>query len=122
VHFAPACAHADAPAYVAQFDVGLIPYRVKAYTCGLSPLKLYEYLALEKPVVATGLPYLRREAGQIAIAADAGEFAAAVSAALAAPASAEQRTRRRAAAARFSWEAQVDAVETQLAPLLEPQP
>ena len=44
---------------MAAFDVCLIPYVLNDYTKKLSPIKLYEYLALGKPVVATntgGLP------------------------------------------------------------------
>ena len=50
--------YADLPAYVAVFDVALIPYVSNAYTRSCFPLKLYEYLAAGKPVVATGLPEL----------------------------------------------------------------
>jgi glycosyltransferase involved in cell wall biosynthesis len=51
--------YGDLPRYVAAFDVGLIPYLENDYTRSCFPLKLYEYLAAGKPVVATGLPHLR---------------------------------------------------------------
>jgi glycosyltransferase involved in cell wall biosynthesis len=50
--------YAELPGYVSVFDVGLIPYVSNAYTRSCFPLKLYEYLAAGKPVVATGLPEL----------------------------------------------------------------
>jgi glycosyltransferase involved in cell wall biosynthesis len=50
--------YSELPAYVAAFDVGLIPYLANTYTQSCFPLKLYEYLAAGKPVVATGLPAL----------------------------------------------------------------
>jgi UDP-galactopyranose mutase len=118
IHFAPACPHDQAPATMVAFDVCLIPYRVNRYTQGLSPLKLYEYLAMGKPVVATDLPYLRREADKIALVQGADEFVAAVSAALAAPGDEATRAQRRAAATAFSWDAQVEKIESLLADAL----
>ena len=50
--------YAELPAYVAAFDVALIPYVANDYTRNCFPLKLYEYLAAGKPVVASGLPEL----------------------------------------------------------------
>lgn len=51
--------YAELPRFIAAFDVGLIPYLENEYTRSCFPLKLYEYLAAGKPVVATGLPELR---------------------------------------------------------------
>ncbi len=120
VYFLPAFAHVDAPALVAALDVCLIPYRINSYTKGLSPLKLYEYLAMGKPVVATDLPYLRREAAHIDIAAGVDAFRAAIAKHLASPPTATTQARWRAAAAAVSWEAQVTHIEATLAPLLAP--
>lgn len=50
--------YAELPRVVAAFDVALIPYLSNEYTQSCFPLKLYEYLAAGKPVVATGLPEL----------------------------------------------------------------
>jgi glycosyltransferase involved in cell wall biosynthesis len=58
VHWLGRRPYADLPRYVAVFDIGLIPYVSNAYTRSCFPLKLYEYLAAGKPVVATGLPEL----------------------------------------------------------------
>jgi glycosyltransferase involved in cell wall biosynthesis len=46
------------PSYVGGFAVGLIPYRTTAYTRNCSPLKVFEYLAAGKAVVASGVPEL----------------------------------------------------------------
>lgn len=119
VHLLPPCPHSEAPSTTAALDVCLIPYRINPYTKGLSPIKLYEYLAMGKSVVATDLPYLRREAEHIHIAHSPEEFAAAVGEILARPPTAKERTRWRAVAEAYSWDRQVDEIEHRLAPLLE---
>ena len=58
VHWIGPKPYADLPRYVAAFDVGLIPYLSNPYTRSCFPLKLYEYLAAGKPVVASGVPEL----------------------------------------------------------------
>jgi len=40
----------------AGLDAAIIPFRVNPITAAVSPLKLYEYLAMELPVVSTDLP------------------------------------------------------------------
>lgn len=115
VHMLPPCPHSEVPSIVAAFDVCLVPYRVNAYTEGLSPVKLYEYLALGKPVVATDLPYLRREADKIRIARTPEDFTTAVRSALAHPPATEEQVRWRAAAEAHSWQCQVDEIERHLA-------
>lgn len=52
--------HYQLPAYVARFDVGLVPFVVSDLTHAVSPLKVYEYLAAGVPVAA---PPLRSLAG-----------------------------------------------------------
>jgi glycosyltransferase involved in cell wall biosynthesis len=99
--------------------VCLIPYRITDYTRGLSPIKLYEYLALGKPVVATDLPYLQREAAHIHIARTAQDFLTAIREALARPPTTEDRSRWRAAAEAHSWKDQVDQIEYLLDRLLD---
>ena len=122
VHFLPAVPHSDVPAIMAALDVCLIPYRISPYTRGLSPIKLYEYLAMAKPVVATDLPYLRREAAHIRIAGTAEGFLAALRAALAQPPTEQQQTQWRATAEAHSWESQILEIERHLDAHLGPNP
>jgi glycosyltransferase involved in cell wall biosynthesis len=117
VYFRPARPYPEVPAAVAALDIGLIPYRLSPYTAGLSPIKLYEYLAMGKPVVGANLPYLRREAAAIQIARSPEEYAALTAAQLAAPPSAGQRAAWRRIAESCSWQRQVDTVEDHLARL-----
>ena len=56
VHLVGAVPSNDIPNYVASFGVGIIPFVVDELTRGVSPLKMYEYLAARVPVVATPLP------------------------------------------------------------------
>jgi glycosyltransferase involved in cell wall biosynthesis len=44
------------PRYAYWFDVALIPFRINDVTLSTSPIKLFEYFALGKPVVSTPLP------------------------------------------------------------------
>jgi glycosyltransferase involved in cell wall biosynthesis len=58
VHWVGPKPYQEIPRYVAAFDVGVIPYVENEYTRSCFPLKLYEYLAAGKPVVASGVPEL----------------------------------------------------------------
>jgi teichuronic acid biosynthesis glycosyltransferase TuaH len=49
---------------LASSMVGLIPYRLNAYTAGVFPMKVYEYLAAGLRVVSTALPSLERTASE----------------------------------------------------------
>lgn len=48
--------YADLPAYLAHFDVALIPFALSEATLFLSPTKTLEYMAAQKPVVSTPIP------------------------------------------------------------------
>ncbi|MEM7348382.1 MAG: glycosyltransferase, partial [Chloroflexota bacterium] len=120
VHLLPACTYAEVPAIMNAFDVCLIPYLLNSYTRALSPIKLYEYLALGKPVIATELPYLMREADTITIAKSPSDFVTAIQTALTLPITASEKADRRAVAAQQAWSHQVDQIENYLALLLEP--
>jgi glycosyltransferase involved in cell wall biosynthesis len=107
------------PRYVAAFDVGLIPYVSNAYTRSCFPLKLYEYLAAGKPVVASGLPELAGMEPDVVLVDGATTFIEAVQKAADLNGAAE-RLRRKQLAARNSWEARtgrlLELVYKELAP------
>jgi glycosyltransferase involved in cell wall biosynthesis len=47
----------DVPSYVAAFDLAAMPFPwTEHYACNMSPLKMFEYMAAAKPIVATRLP------------------------------------------------------------------
>jgi glycosyltransferase involved in cell wall biosynthesis len=95
--------YAELPRYVAAFDVATIPYLSNQYTRSCFPLKLYEYLAAGKPVVASGVSELAGMEPDVVLAADAEEFVAAIDSALARREPADV-ARRRALAAANSWD------------------
>ena len=111
VVFLPAQAHTAVPATIAAFDICLIPYRRNPYTQGLSPIKLYEYLAMGKPVIGTRLPYLAREQEHIWLVETADEFIETIQQVANQAITLEDRNRWRQAAARYSWRQQADMVE-----------
>jgi glycosyltransferase involved in cell wall biosynthesis len=94
----------EVPAYLQAFDVAIVPFAVSRLTAAVSPLKIYEYLAMERPVVSSLLPELRTIPG-VRIAGSAEAFAEAVACAAREPVD-------RAAMSRFvagqTWAARVD--------------
>ena len=105
--------HAQLVNYLRGFDVGLVPYVLADYTANVYPVKMNEYLALGKPVVATDLPEVRRfnsEHGDlIRIGNDPGSFAAAIRAALQ-PSTAPEVARRIEVARSNGWDRRIAAM------------
>lgn len=46
----------DYPRFVKGFDVGIVPYLNTGFNRSADPLKIYDYLALGKPIVSTPIP------------------------------------------------------------------
>lgn len=72
--------HHELAGYAQHWTAGLIPFRDTAQIRASNPLKLREYLAAGRPVVATPFPALLPYADEIAVATDAGGFATALQA------------------------------------------
>ncbi len=51
--------HQDLPTYTSCWDIAIIPFREGKLTQAVDPIKLYEYLFLGLPVVATNMPHLQ---------------------------------------------------------------
>lgn len=60
VHLLGVKPYEDLPRMLDAFAVALIPFKVNRVTCSIDPVKLYEYLAAGRPVVASNLPEVRR--------------------------------------------------------------
>lgn len=55
----------EIPNYVAAADICLLPaYPWESTMWDIVPIKMYEYMAMRKPVIATNLPGVRREFGE----------------------------------------------------------
>lgn len=89
-------------------DLCLLPHVRSPLTEAMSPLKLYEYLASGRPVLATDLEPVRGVEGPVTTVPAGGDFAAAARAALAAgPVSEEER---RESIAANSWSSRSSTV------------
>ena len=62
--------------YINEFDICIIPYKVNNFTKGISSVKVFDYLAVGKPVVSTDLPSLMQlhNNGLIKVAKNHNEF------------------------------------------------
>jgi glycosyltransferase involved in cell wall biosynthesis len=109
VVFAGAQPYADLPAWVRAFDVAIIPYRLTRQVLNSAPLKLREYLATGKPVVAVPAPEIERFAPLVRLAQGAEEFIRQIEDALQNDTE-RDRARRMAATASMTWEARVASV------------
>ena len=101
--------YARLPEYMHCFDVCIVPHRVSPFTESLNPIKLWEYLALGKPIVSTGVAGFRDYPRFVRLADTAQEFADQAREAGSEPPQVARE--RRAEAARHSWEARCEAVE-----------
>ena len=109
IHYLGMKGYEDLPAYLAGWDVALLPFARNDSTRFISPTKTPEYLAAGKPVVSTPITDVVRpygERGLVRIAATPEAFVAAVAAAIAEdPADAAARVRRADAyLAGLSWD------------------
>jgi hypothetical protein len=97
--------YAHVPAYVQAFDASWVPFRTDAVGRAANPVKIYEYLALGKPVVSTAVADLAMFEGLVEHVDDVDQAVLALRAALA---EGDARAgERRAFAARNSWRARV---------------
>jgi glycosyltransferase involved in cell wall biosynthesis len=94
-------------AFIASFDVGLIPFNTGVMGDGINPVKLYMYLAAGKPVVSTWMQECRRHAPLVTATDGAEAFARAIEDELRtdAPAKAAARV---AFARRNTWRARAE--------------
>ncbi len=122
IHYLGGKGYAELPAYLAGWDVALLPFARNESTRFISPTKTPEYLAAGKPVVSTPIHDVVSgygDEGLVAIAETAEQFAAAIDRALEPP-TAGWRERVEAKLATNSWDrtwagmlAQIEAVRAQ---------
>ncbi len=101
VHILPPVSRREVAALVHAADACIMPHRRTALTEAMSPLKLYEYVAGGRPVVASDLPPVHGVDPRIVIVSAGADFAEAVESALAGGPLTE--TERMAFVSRNSW-------------------
>jgi glycosyltransferase involved in cell wall biosynthesis len=122
VHFLGRQNLEDVPTFVKGMDVCLIPYVLNDYTHHIFPLKLYEYMAAGKPIVASAMyEMLAYEGDEMALGRSPDDFLAKVDGAIAED-SPQRIASRQAAAAHQSWDDRIEEVSAILEPMLRGLP
>jgi glycosyltransferase involved in cell wall biosynthesis len=108
IHYLGQKTYAELPAYLAGWDVAMMPFALNESTRFISPTKTLEYLAGGKPVVATPIadvvsPYA--DQGLVRVAAGAPAFIAAVEETLSEGGLGERAARVEEFMAKTSWAA-----------------
>ena len=117
LHFLGGKSYAELPAYLAGWDVALMPFAVNAATQFISPTKTPEYLAGGRPVVSTPITDVIRHYGAleaVKIASEPDAFVAACEAALALPSRGPWLTASDAELGAMSWDATFDRMEREI--------
>lgn len=99
----------EMPSYVHAFDVGTVWFEVNHMTRGVSPLKVYEYLAASVPVVSSELPSCIAEPA-VMTAATPQEFREAIASALDLAGDAAWHGLAASSAAAASWNHRLEPV------------
>jgi len=73
VIFAGTVPYTDVPKYISAMDVCLIPFKQNAISQSAVPLKLFEYMACEKPVISTRLRGVMEVVGDRILYADTAD-------------------------------------------------
>jgi glycosyltransferase involved in cell wall biosynthesis len=116
--------HTQVMDYMVRFDVGILPYVLNAFTGGVMPVKMKEYLAAGVPVVSTRLPevveFESSHRGAVRFATDAASFVEEIRNALA-----ENRVddvaRRIDAVRAYDWRRQMSDMSHLIEEKLKPQ-
>src|SRR5262249_29263832 len=101
--------------YVAGFDVCTIPFQRTPLTEATNPVKLYEYFATGKPIVARRLPELEPFEDVVTLYGAGADFAGALETALREDPAAGKADRRRALARENTWDLRYRALSEAIA-------
>jgi glycosyltransferase involved in cell wall biosynthesis len=110
LHFIGKRPYESLPEYGKQFDAAIIPYRQTTFNYHANPLKLREYLAMGKPVVAMSTPEIDRYADLVSVVRSHGEFLSALDTALSRPTTAAEIKQRIGRVAGESWDSRLRQV------------
>ncbi len=78
IHFLGPIKHWEIPQLYNGFDVGIIPYKTNKFVKSTDPMKFYEYLAANLPVVSTAVPGADRFGEMVLVANSPEQFSDAV--------------------------------------------
>lgn len=95
--------YAELPGWLHALDVCVLPFRVIPLTLATNPVKVYEYLAAGKPVVAVDLPEMSQFGGLVDVATDHDAFVRKVGDALCERDDGSRAAARRAFAGTQTW-------------------
>ena len=120
VHYFPQKPIATVPAYMAHMHVNALWYRTTGNGWWLlgSPIKLYENLAVGKPVVGTSLAAIRKFKGFVELADTVDEWVAALSRAINENVSSKSK-QRTSVAQENSWEKRTETLESWLLEMID---
>jgi UDP-galactopyranose mutase len=118
LHYLGMRAYSELPAYLAQFDVALIPFAMSEATRYLSPTKTLEYMAAHKPIVSTPIPDVIELYGSVVrVGCTHDEFIAHVDHALCRDNFKQRQALERRLLEQYTW----DATAHKMAAILEKQ-
>jgi glycosyltransferase involved in cell wall biosynthesis len=123
IHVFPQADPAKLAAYLAEFDVCIMPFRDLPMTRIMNAVKIYEYLAAGKPVVIPDIAELRplAERGLIATYRDYDQSFQLLEKEIQAPPAPEQIAVRLAFAAQNTWSKRVDQLVAAFSTLFHPR-
>lgn len=96
-------AYRDVPRYIAAFDACWVPFDASRVSMLANPVKIYEYLALGKPVVTTPVADVESFDGLVGVARDDSDMIRLLALALAEPPAAGARIARERFARDNAW-------------------
>jgi len=121
VYFLGAKSSQQLAEYPQHFDVCIMPYLIDDYTKYIYPLKLHEYLASGRPVVASPIRTLEDFVGVVKLARRPDEWSEAIgNSLLPATNSLELVAKRRSVARKFDWNTLVRRIAGELCERLGP--
>ena len=111
------------PYYLYSFDVAVLPFKVMPLTLATNPVKIYEYLAAGKPIVAVNLPEMSVFEQLVSVANSTNEFLFQLDTILSDLQSEKKSSYRQAFASQQTWQHRADKLEvlaenTDLEPLI----
>lgn len=102
VHFLGYKSYEEAPMYVQQFDLGIVPHKTSGLSTSTNPMKIYEYLACGKAVVGTDHSGLDNFSDIISVAKDYEDFNQKINEALSSETN-EKKEERLNFVKKYSW-------------------